>query len=47
VKDDEDLVGDALDHISGWCSREVMWFERALTPDELEEYRRMRAQSSR
>jgi hypothetical protein len=23
---DEDLVGDALDYIWGWCSPEAMWF---------------------
>jgi hypothetical protein len=40
---DEDSVADALDYIGGWCLREAMWFERALSPDELEEHRRMRA----
>ena len=44
---DEHLVGDALDYIGGWCPREAMWFERALAPDELEEYRRTREQSGR
>jgi hypothetical protein len=34
---EEDLVGDALDYISGWCRRDAMWFERALTSDELKD----------
>jgi hypothetical protein len=37
---DEDLLGDALDFMSGWCSQNLLWFDPPLTTKEIEEYRR-------
>src|SRR5262245_47990289 len=39
---DEGLVGDALDYIWGWCSRDRMWFDSGLTSKELKDYRRVK-----
>jgi hypothetical protein len=37
---DEDAVADAMDFISGWCSRAAMWFDRELTEADRAEHRR-------
>ena len=42
-QEDEDAIGDALDCIWGWCSREAMWFDRTLTDQDVKEYRQTKS----